>query len=1822
MACELNRENVTISIIQYASDKLEDTGLFENIGGNKLKLLPPTPKDYGSEWLDIEDWELDEESDLYKSGQTANFDIYMDTGKIIFKFKDEGRESKQVEELDESVTVNLESDNFNRIHIGGISESNRGQGFGKEIYHSLIELGVLSTSLGSASQDAERVWRSIMNSGMYYWAEVGENSIAVSKKEDDIDRFVESKYRDGLEVKRGKPYISYIEEINAEFSGDTVATLDEDTNIVTIWPSDSLVDSYLPEEQIDQEHMDAIQEINELVGEEVLTVDGGDVIIEDVIPDPFNFQKKIPKTEVPRQSNAWVRGFLDRIGVRVQGVSDIVINGERMGADAVALPLQTLVMHTADGEVHLTEEAMHIATEIISQMNPSLYEEMMSEVESNSLYKKVFDQYSTDTQYTNEDGTPNEDKIKKEAIGKILAEEVLRKERGDKTVKGWWSKVVEFLQTLFGDSASSLSAFSRAVDVLFSEDIGNVRNSLLKNIEYLTDQGITPDMAQEIIDLAESDITDDQLRAAISQLIPPIVYKHKTTTEQDRSLDRITNAASKVSIDPSGEYLIDGKKAVDGNKASTQLNKSAEQRKVQEKIDNKRDSALFKDTIRTIGSFLTKDGFFDPASSSLPKNTFQQELWERLNAFVPGTVFKTNQVVPYKDRVYTVDLLAIEPDGRVSVIGFDEVNIKDPENERIPGYETRAYRSVIDGQIRAVKSTGILKLGTTRSYPINKVDEAGTITITIGDIKVSNKDLDYLMPIPSQHETTRNAALDSLVSALNGLSSVISGKPVNEATKMTRNREIGALARAVRHIQVKKDIRPLLYQNKLTRNKISGMIKYYESKIRHLDLSDPSNKKTIDDFSSEVALLLQVSDTYKELGKDYSVAALKDDELLSAKDRVLLSSRQMGDAQKRLLDVNEEFMSRLVEAQYGVTGLEQPEKVVGILSRNLRSLSQQTNAALQALYRLVSNSQAKSEVQIEQRIKEIKKLKDNYVKWMRSKGLDRRNMHKPLMKKNGHQLIDQTQQKFYEDLYSALERGDKKWVEDNTDTAEYKKFFEDLRKKTFTEFDNTTYSLDPDQDNETREELKERFLDTYDLDRGVSVFNKYLKDFPTKGWNTEEYNYMLEKGNEPLLAVYNAFRNRNEEAAKMGVLQRHTVRNFMPFVRKDWLEKTTFGGNVQLGTDLLTSMTINPEDLEYGKIDRQTGEVLKEIPFYYLYDISQKKSDGTRDYSGISTDLFHILNLYDTQLVRYKNLSEVESYSQLIGFVEKNKGSLATNVFGDRIEGGQNIQNLKNFQLYENFVAATVYQHRNIGGQLDMKLGKYSARAAKKFNKTVGVKWLPEDFDNNIIPLSKVVDTANKWFTTKVFGFNIPVTVSNFFGTNFTALIQAGKWFTSGQFAKSEWGIMAGKITGGKDIKRIALLDYFLPLMDSEGTNLKAKQLRMSAINSYTIPEAMMHLMTLSDRPVQWAIGDAFLQNTVLLDGELVNAREYLMDTKYADQIFSKTLSKEERDRKRKEYEQEVKELIDTKGIVNISEFKDGVITIPGVERTSDSVASLREKIQQISRNATGMGNQSDPRMINKTMIGRSAIMFKNWIPRLMEQRFSEFRYVPGTDTYEMGRVRALWQMLSLNPIKSIGRVTDILTMNDRGIDILTEKFLQTKEDWEYNNPGKAFNMTQPQFIEMYSRLIKQEMVELTAFASLLSLVLMILSGGDDDDYTDSVSQGFWQYSQRIMDKVVNELSFFYDPREWVSMANGSLFPALGVVNDFKNVFTHISKEGFGLILQDEEMRDSAKPLKYTMKALPVTRWLTPIAAIFLSEESAKDWGINQKGELGPIQPR
>lgn len=221
--------------------------------------------------------------------------------------------------------------------------------------------------------------------------------------------------------------------------------------------------------------------------------------------------KTLPSAASPSTMKK-IKEFLDRIGVQVQSLANITYNGQSLGVNGLADPLNGLIKVVEGKEdIALPEEAMHMAVELIEQTNPVLFKEMMDRIGRYRLFDRVMAEYQNNPFYQTKEGRPDVRKIKKEAIGKVLAQTVINKNENANEkpellsqTRTWWERIVAFIKGIFlraqfnpfEDAATQvlenrLEGDFNSVDGVFASRSPNAVNASLKLVAALRDARAT-----------------------------------------------------------------------------------------------------------------------------------------------------------------------------------------------------------------------------------------------------------------------------------------------------------------------------------------------------------------------------------------------------------------------------------------------------------------------------------------------------------------------------------------------------------------------------------------------------------------------------------------------------------------------------------------------------------------------------------------------------------------------------------------------------------------------------------------------------------------------------------------------------------------------------------------------------------------------------------------------------------------------------------------------------------------------------------------------------------------------------------------------------------------------------------------------------------------------------------------------------------------------------------------------------------------------------------------------------------------------------------
>lgn len=1535
-------------------------------------------------------------------------------------------------------------------------------------------------------------------------------------------------------------------------------------------------------------------------------------------------EKTIPKSST--QLVKLSKEFLTKIGVKYETADQIVVNGKIINANAAAFLTQGLVqVVNGKEEQALPEEAMHFALAIIKQTNPKLYNKLMSEVNKFQILKDVFSEYGNDPLYQ-KDGKPDVIKLKEEAIGKVLAEVLgakaissIENPQNISSIRKIWNSIVEFLKELFNKSGFDQAAMS----ILSGEFEGSVAEL----------EGNQEDVFLQQANDKQSEVFN-KLKLIQSQVIKKEDGYYVNGVKVPRRVTDIIKGWYENRFKDKDLTKDEFDKAVDDLKAE-------------------KGTAGHADIEYAFSLFVNKDGFLrevplddsEYVSQINPDDRAMYEmlrdnLKERLNSFPKGTRFMAEAIIYDEKRgiAGTMDFIGITPEGKVNILDWKFMDLNIDKYSDVPWYKVNAWRQQMD-QYKLIleRVYGIQKTDfqQTRMIPIKAYYTKGNKKenilprldkIEIGAVDPKKITSDYLIPVGSENEKTGNKKVDQLIEKLNALYAKFSDKKVIPSERLSKAEQLNALFSAIRQLQMKQNIKPLLDQANILNRQIEATISKFNKQWSGKNPTEFTQKE-ISDFYEEIETAHHAIEQYTNLDTElkflFRGELSEDDKKL--KDELRNTVDDARSLMSDLLEVSGEFVDQFVAGSEKVNNILSPEKVIKGITKWFSSTSTIQLKALEVLYKKANRAFTYASMDTVDETKILQKLKQDYDKWAQSKGLDKNTYFDLIKKKESNELIDEFDSKFYKSLKEAIDSKDFKWIKDNIDVVEYNKYLKQKLENEIKRIIDKPRVITQEEQNaidkyrESGEQSDLPFSIRSQIDNLKSLYNTSntespgwflyndIKKFPQKKWETKEWKELHLKGNEAALAFYNYIKQKNLEYAEIGYVHDKQARTFLPFVRKGLTEKIIFGGQIALGEQFLRAISIDEGDIGYGKIDPLTGRPIDVIPTYF-----------TREIEGeLSTDLFRNIALYNEMAIRYKYLKDIESQARALINTERSKKAIATSMFGKTVyEDGvmkYTPDNNDNTKLVEDMVKSIIYGQRYLQSEtFDQVLGSIGG-FGKKANDKLGIKIFPEDMEGRQISINKVINQLNTTFQLNALGLNPLSALSNLLGGSFQSTINAGTYFTKTDFMATEMWLLMNKMTGKDQKKMVGALEYFLPLTDSYNKEI-AKTLSLSKLSQENIQEFLMILMRKSDFFVQTANFYAFINNSIVQDGKVVNAREYLKSQPEYINLYS--LPYEERKKKEDQFEEDVKKIIEEKGVMKLGEVKDDKFVIPGVNRKDDSIIEVRRKVQKLSKDALGNLSEDDVRTINMNIFGKSFMIFKNWIPRPVDVRMGNLKYNSASDAYEWGRMRMVFRILSDDLLHSLNNLYNAFQGNEEGVKYMHELWEKKKADYE-TETGKKLEMTEDQFMNLVRYNIKAQLVDTLFMLTLFSFYLGLKALAPDDDEDPKVKNAH-KFLLRAVDKIKDELWFFYDPTSLTSLVSSGIFPALGYINNLKRFVEHFRKEVFGIISGDEKAQEKAYPIKYLMKSFPVTNQATQIIPLFYPE-LAKDLGIKPTTQARPI---
>lgn len=1546
-----------------------------------------------------------------------------------------------------------------------------------------------------------------------------------------------------------------------------------------------------------------------------------DEALDKVLEGPYKGSfRQIPgdtqPTKASKETLEKVNEFLRRVGIEVKEVSDIIINGKKIGATGLADPLNKLIQVTQGNmDVALPEEAMHIAVELVQRKNPQLFKQMMDRIGSYNLLSDVIRDYKDIKEYQTSDGKPDIPKLKKEAIAKVLAQTVIDKNQGTREnpaflvqAKNWWEKILDFLKGLFGKAGfNPFEALSKQI-LENTDDLGNV--------DDLSDHpgGVFLQKEAELI----NKIKVNNQNIAVTKEGFEVNGNPVRNTVEGKAKEKLREIFGR---------FVDQKTFNESLKVTQEEAEGKMHQDLKDILDRHIDDSGSR---RIQPEPHTSPSALDPFDNTM-YNTLDQHIKDRLDSYPAGSKF-FKYVNLFDDRTNTagrVDLLAVIPDGKIDVLQFKMPGILGAATD-IPRILQESYNLEIE-EIRNILQNGYgVRRGDfrqTRAIPVRAlysfVDPGNSLSgyrvseVKIGAINAKLIQDDTLLPVPSASETTGSDRFDKFITRLRGLVQRMAAEKVSPDKRAEKSKRISDLLGSIRKLQVQKKADQVLSSGAL-------IVKRQQEKfVRLQEAIDKTDSQAADlqelnkialeilDEKDQVEIYSDLDRIFKEIFTD----GTEEDKENIQKSRIVADDAQ--DAVDNYWKLSVKFRTKKLAAKYGIRDEFSPEKNLTWYRRMVRSLSQSSIKAGAILWELVSHINNKYHIDFDDRLDNLKKLEDDVKEWLSGRSVE--DLYKKILQINkdgkwNGKFIQRFSKDFFKELREKQEKGDRKWVLDNIDTESYKKWYKETHDQVLKNNIGARLHED-DQENQRRIQANiKSFEDTFDIDKpgGAGLGNYRLKDFPLDKWESEEFKGI--KGTA-LEKLYNYWRERLDESLELGMIEEHNGWSWFPNVRKNRIEKL-FAGDMKG----LFSFQGSNEEEGAVKIDPITQKPIDEIHASYVNDLGKlaKDTDGNffMDYSDKSMDIFKVMALWDREIVRFKLKLESEGLARMIAYTEEGqdrdnqKGALATTRTGKLATDEKGnpivISNEINARYIKEHIDA-VYYSKGTANESDVSIEIPVKASVEKINKIFGKEILnPDQVKSITISGSKGLEVMNRWFLTKTLGINAFTAAANIFGGTLNTYINQGKYFNKMDISEAEVEMVSGRFYKDEDSKKLAgLIAYYHPFLE-DSTNEDIRKMSVSNAVKYLSGDHLFFMQRGSDRWVNQVIAMAYIKNTMVKDGKLVNIREYAKKELGHSSKYSGT--KQDAKDFDKRLEERIKELkASSDALLKQARIVDDHIEIPGLQRNSDTNLEFRAQILEFIKDALGNTSREDLSLYKRSIIMQSFFMFKNWIPRMLDVRGQSLKYNPGTQSYEWGRVRMLGR--AVGTFLS-GRVSGLIKELGAGHGSLTAiaRNLYKEKQQYFAEQGEDFDMNEAEFIDMYIKGVRSELKEIALGIGLMSILVAARAAQPPRD-DDPDKKNAYRWGLRALDKFQDEITFFYNPKSFMDIVNGSTFPAVNLLVDIQRFISTGFQKAYYEMIGDTQDASQEKVSKYIFRILPITKELMSWVAIF-NADFAKEYGI------------
>jgi hypothetical protein len=1129
------------------------------------------------------------------------------------------------------------------------------------------------------------------------------------------------------------------------------------------------------------------------------------------------------KRSLDNSLDSKVKGFLSDIGVEISTVDRIHdANGNPLDAIAKADMLRK-VIEVVEGradQTTLPEEAAHFFVEMFDG-SPSV-DWMIENIHNYPIYEQVVEEYK--------DVYDNDLDMRKEAVGKLIAQRMLDQNAMRPQEESFWKKIWRKIKELFSGVSSNhvqefLDEYDRAAYKIMERkvDVNNMTTNELQGEFYqLPEQKSQKEILQKLSDGAKNVVKRDVDNKELGKKVPKNSSGKTERYFVDGKLimNRVTDAQQRLFEKKLGKQVADKVNESENSKISrdtgtilhglvegfgNQIVNKTEKPSVPSIMSAKQHNALYNKTADVIQQIGEMQKAIDPAKKAVIK--FEQFIHD-----------------PNTDTAGSTDILAIFSDGSASIFDFKFIEFATKNGKVIVDMINPLKEQSFDMQMKEYKRMlqdvyGISKFRQTRVVPINvqyqwkNEGDGSRKTSNLYSIETDGKT--YLEQIPLANELTSDEKLNKLLNKLFKTKEKLQALTKTQYDNESLQTRLHNLRRGIRRLQLDLNIIDLLRD---TRSVIDDV----RANLEKMSLGDLQERRGT----------LEMYDMIDVYAQD-SVESIQDEtERNKIQDQLQKSAFYIKDAMQRIDQRIIELVVLRAE-EYGVKNAARTFREVG--NTPFKTLSEYDHPLFKTFYRAINSVQAK-----------VREDRNNLAEQIAEKmeplkALGGLEVFEKIINPETGNLITETSREFWKKRDDAIENKNLKWLKENFELTEENK------EKLLRRREETLDRLKRISDDEgyIAHRMKQWDMKYNVLTEDSAYLSRdwaYITPVKKEENLSEAWKELNRPENKALLDFYNFFISKMDEFREY-IPNAKFRKNFIPNIRKDMMELIMKNGLWAVAgiKDMITdSVAVREEDIHFGsRIDSETGETIYTVPTMFI------KPFGENDYviKNKSYDLGRSLLLFGEMAMSHKYLSEIEDLANSLKhvasiseqFVTNRDGKALTDKMGELIAGKGSVDTVNALTKFINFY---IYGQRLQGSSL------------------IGEKG------------DKIVSKAMQFVSIKALALNPVASAAALVGAGANAFMTGSKgtFYTKSGMLKS-----MGRMISEKD--KHAAFKMFFEISQDNHTLLKANDLSMSSVIKHATVDTLFVGLRKADQFVEATVLGALLDNHTIVNGKVLKKR-------------------------------------------------------------------------------------------------------------------------------------------------------------------------------------------------------------------------------------------------------------------------------------------------------------------------------------------------------------